>query len=139
MDLRDLPTLNTFLNATTTVLLLLGRAAIARRDEARHKQLMLAAAATSVAFLVSYLVYHYNVGSVRYQGEGAIRVLYFAILISHTLLAVVNAPLVAMTIYYGLRDVRERHRKLARFTYPIWLYVSVTGIVVYLMLYVLPQ
>ena len=100
-----------------------------------HRALMLAASATSALFLVSYLTYHANVGSVRFTAAGAPRYVYFAILISHTLLAAAALPLVLWTLYLGLKRRDERHRRIAKWTLPIWLYVSVTGVVVYLMLY----
>lgn len=96
---------------------------------------MLSAAATSAAFLVSYLVYHAQVGSVRFQGQGPVRAVYFTILISHTILAAAIVPLVLRTLYLGLKRRDDRHRRLARWTFPIWLYVSVTGVVIYAMLY----
>lgn len=136
LDYADLPKLNTALNAITTVLLLLGfRAIHHKKDVALHKKLMLSATATSALFLVSYLIYHAKVGSVPYPGQGALRGVYFFVLITHVILAIVNVPLVILTLVRGLRDDRERHRKIARITLPIWLYVSVTGIVVYFMLY----
>ena len=96
---------------------------------------MLAAAATSAIFLVSYLIYHARVGSVRFAGVGAARAVYFTILGSHTVLAVLVLPLVLRTLYLGLKRRDDRHRRIARWTFPIWLYVSVTGVVVYVMLY----
>ena len=96
---------------------------------------MLAACATSVLFLVSYLLYHYQVGSTAFTGQGAIRVVYFTVLISHTILALVIVPLVVMTLYRAWREQWPRHRRLARWTLPLWLYVSVTGVVIYVMLY----
>lgn len=137
MQVQDLPTVNAVLNGAAATCLLIGYWRIkVRRDERTHKWFMLAAAACSALFLVSYLVYHAQVGSRPYPGTGAIRTVYFAVLISHTVLATVNVPLVVTTLVLGLRDRRERHRRWARWTFPIWLYVSVTGIVVYLMLYV---
>ena len=125
--------LNATLNATATVLIVAGLLAIQRRRETLHKRLMLAATAVSAAFLVSYLIYHAKVGSVPYRGTlGAV---YYPILISHIVLAAAVAPLVLLTVRAGLKDQRPRHRRLARVTAPIWLYVSVTGVVVYVMLY----
>jgi putative membrane protein len=135
-ELTDLPKLNTTLNAITTVLLLAGYHAIrVRRDETRHKKFMLAATTTSALFLVSYLIYHANVGSVPYPGRGALRVVYFVILISHIILAAVNVPMIVMTLWRALTGDKEKHKRIARITFPIWLYVSITGIVVYFMLY----
>ena len=96
---------------------------------------MLAAASTSVVFLASYLLYHYRVGSVRFAGAGAARTVYFSILGTHTVLAMVVLPLALRTLYLGLNRRDDRHRRIARWTFPIWLYVSLTGVVVYLMLY----
>jgi uncharacterized membrane protein YozB (DUF420 family) len=135
MDLSNLPALNATLNATSAVLLLLAFRAIRRLEIQRHRRLMLAAASVSAAFLVSYLYYHAHVGSVHFTGPGPVRALYFAILISHTILAVAIVPLVLRTLYLGLRRRDDRHRRIARWTFPIWLYVSVTGVVIYLMLY----
>ena len=135
MGISDLPALNATLNATSAVLLLLAYRAIRRHDIERHRRLMLAAAATSAIFLVSYLTYHAHVGSVRFMGQGAVRTLYFAILITHTILAAAIVPLVLRTLYLGLKRRDERHRRLARWTFPLWLYVSVTGVVIYAMLY----
>jgi uncharacterized membrane protein YozB (DUF420 family) len=135
MTIRDLPTVNAFLNATSAVLLVLGYRAIRRLRIERHRALMLSAAATSTLFLVSYITYHARVGSMRFSGQGAIRTVYFAILISHTILAIIVVPLVLRTLYLGLRRRDDRHRRVARITFPLWLYVSVTGVVVYWMLY----
>lgn len=132
---RFLPDLNALLNATAFTLVALGLAAIKRGDEARHKRLMLSAVAVSAAFLVSYLVYHFHVGSVKFTKTGAMRVVYFAVLISHTILAVVQVPLIVITVIRGLRDQRSKHKRIAKITAPIWLYVSATGVVVYVMLY----
>ena len=96
---------------------------------------MLSAVTVSALFLVSYLTYHYMVGSVKFEGEGAIRWVYFTILISHVVLAVVQTPMIIITVIRGLKDQREKHKRLARITAPIWLYVSLTGVVVYVMLY----
>ena len=133
--LSHLPAVNATLNATSAVLLLLAYRAIRRLDVERHRGLMLAAASVSAAFLVCYLYYHAHVGSVRFTGQGPVRALYFTILISHTILAAAIVPLVLRTLYLGLRRRDDRHRRIARWTFPIWLYVSVTGVVIYLMLY----
>ena len=101
----------------------------------RHRRLMLTAAAASALFLISYLTYHAQVGSVPFPGRGGIRVFYFAVLLSHTVLAVVNLPLVLRTLFLGLKRRDDKHRRLARWAFPIWLYVSVTGVIVYVMLY----
>jgi putative membrane protein len=133
--MRNLPTLNALLNATSAVLLLLGYRAIRRGEIETHRALMLSAAAVSAVFLVSYVTYHAQVGSVRFTAQGPPRVIYFTVLVSHTLLAVVTLPLVLRTLYLGWTRRDDRHRRLARWTFPIWLYVSVTGVVVYVMLY----
>jgi putative membrane protein len=135
MTVRDLPALNAVLNASCAMLLLLGWLLIRRGRREAHRRVMIAALAASALFLTSYLVYHAQVGSVRFQGRGAVRTLYFAILISHTILAVCIVPLVAITVTHALRQRFDRHRRLARVTLPLWAYVSVTGVVVYWMLY----
>ena len=130
-----LATVDAVLNATATVLLVLGFVLIKRGHEQSHKWVMLAAFAVSTAFLICYLTYHLTTNHTAFQGTGSIRPVYFSILISHICLAV-TVPVVALaTIYLGLKDRRAKHRKLAWWTFPIWLYVSVTGVVVYLMLY----
>jgi putative membrane protein len=133
--ITDLPALNACLNATSALFLLLAYRAIRRLEIDRHRRLMIAAAITSAVFLVSYLTYHARVGSVRFTGQGTVRTVYFTILISHTILAVAVLPLVLRTLYLGLRRRDDKHRRLARWTFPIWLYVSVTGVIVYVMLY----
>jgi len=135
LDLGLLPTLNALLNAITTVLLLRGRYFIRRRRIAEHRRAMLGAFAGSVTFLVSYLVYHLSVGSVRFPGHGWIRGVYLAILGSHTVLAATVPILATITLTLALRGRFDRHPKIARWTLPIWLYVSVTGVVIYVMLY----
>lgn len=135
MTVRDLPALNAGLNALSAVLLLTGWILVRRRRLTAHRRVMLAALASSTLFLISYLTYHAQVGSVRFQGQGALRTVYFAILISHTLLAVVIVPLVLITARHALKRRFDRHRRLARVTLPLWAYVSVTGVVVYWMLY----
>jgi putative membrane protein len=135
MDVADLPSVNAALNATSAVLVVTGYVAIRAGRIGLHKTCMLAALGVSMAFLASYLYYHYHHGATGFSGPSEVRVLYFTILISHTLLAVVAAPLALITAYLGLRDRLKKHVRLARWTLPIWLYVSVTGVVVYLMLY----
>lgn len=134
----DLPQFNAYLNASCTVLLLLGWIAIRLRFETLHKLLMLLALAVSIVFLSSYLFYHFVVTEMeptRFAGEGAIRWTYYAILLTHTILAMAVAPLALFITVQGLRDFRPIHVKIARWTLPIWLYVSVTGVLVYWMLY----
>ncbi len=133
--LRDVPALNATLNAASALFLLLGWVAVRGGRIERHRAWMLTAAATSTLFLVCYLAYHAKVGSVRFTGQGPVRTVYFAILISHTILAVAILPLVLRTLYLGLKRIDDRHRRIARWTFPLWLYVSVTGVVVYWMLY----
>jgi uncharacterized membrane protein YozB (DUF420 family) len=132
---QDLPTLNAALNTTSAVLLLTGWWLIRRGRRDAHRRAMLAALATSTLFLVSYLAYHFQVGSVRFTGQGPIRTVYFAILVSHTVLAAAIVPLVLVTLTRALRGRFEAHRTLARVTLPLWLWVSVSGVVVYWMLY----
>jgi protein SCO1 len=133
--LSYLPAVNATLNATSAVLLLLGWRAVRRHEIERHRRLMIAAALVSAAFLVCYLVYHAQVGSVRFTAMGAPRTIYFTILITHTILAAAIVPLVLRTLWLGLKRRDDRHRRIARWTFPLWLYVSVTGVVIYLMLY----
>jgi len=137
MSVRDLPTLNALLNATSAVLLAIGWVLVKRRRLDAHRRVMTAAFTVSTLFLVSYLVYHANVGSVRYLGTGAARTAYLTILATHTVLAALVAPLAVTVFVLGRRRRFEKHRRLARWTLPIWLYVSVTGVVVYVMLYVI--
>ncbi len=137
--IQYLPTVNASLNGAATVLLLVGYVLIKDRRERAHRNVMLTAFGVSVAFLCCYLVYHFQVGSVRFQGTGLLKAAYLAILISHIVLAVTVPFLAGGAIYLGLRDAREKHRRLVRWAFPIWLYVSVTGVVIYLMLYHLPK
>lgn len=130
-----LPHLNATLNATSGLLLLAGFFFIRRRRVTAHAACMVAALCVSVLFLVSYLVYHYNYGSVRFAGQGAVRHLYLAILLTHTVLAAVIVPLIILTVRRAARGEFLLHRRLARWTYPLWLYVSATGVIVYVMLY----
>jgi len=131
----DLPGLNALLNATSAFLLLTGYVLVRRRRLEAHRRVMLGALGCSALFLASYLVYHFQVGSVRFQGRGPVRTLYFAILLTHTVLAVVIVPLVVLTVVPALRSRFDRHRRVARVTLPLWGYVSVTGVVIYWMLY----
>lgn len=135
MNLQDLPALNAVLNATSAVLLIVGYRLIRARRRDAHRKVMLTAFATSILFLISYLVYHSQVGSVHYPKTGVIRVVYFTILVSHTMLAAFVPFMAVIALRRGLRGDFARHKKLARWTLPIWLYVSVTGVIVYLMLY----
>ncbi|MGI9102400.1 MAG: DUF420 domain-containing protein [Terriglobales bacterium] len=126
---------NAALNGTSAVLIASARRFVHRGQIATHRALMLAAVATSSLFFASYVYYHAHVGSVHFQGQGSARYAYFAILITHTILAASIPPLVIITLTLGLRRRDQRHKAIARWTYPIWMYVSVTGVVIYLMLY----
>ena len=130
-----LPSVNAVLNATAAVLLVWGYTLIRRKRIAQHRKVMQTAFVVSCLFLVCYLVYHYQVGTVRFQKTGAIKTLYLGILGTHTLLAAAVPVLAVVTLRRGLSARYDKHRRIARWTLPIWLYVSVTGVVVYLMLY----
>jgi uncharacterized membrane protein YozB (DUF420 family) len=135
LTLSDLPLLNASLNATSGVLLLLGYTWIRRGRMRLHRAAMISACVVSTLFLTSYVIYHANVGSKPFPGRGPIRLVYFAILITHVILAAAVPPLALLTLTRGLRGRFDRHVAIARWTFPIWLYVSVTGVIVYLMLY----
>lgn len=135
MDVSALPTLNAVLNTTSATLLACGYAMIRRRRIALHRACMLAAFASSLLFLASYTVYHAQAGSHPFPGHGLVRPIYFAILISHVTLAAAILPLSIVTLTRALRAQYPRHKRMARWTLPIWLYVSVTGVVIYVMLY----
>ncbi len=129
------PAINASLNGVSAILLFIAHRMILRGKMLAHKRLMITAIVTSLLFLACYLYYHAHVGSVHFRGHGASRPMYFAILISHTILAAAVVPLVIITLVRALKGNFDRHRAIARWTYPIWLYVSVTGVVVYFMLY----
>jgi putative membrane protein len=135
MSVSDLPTVNAALNLTSATLLLLGLLQIRRGRVRRHRACMLGAFASSMAFLVSYSAYHYAAGVRHFTGQGMIRPVYFALLTSHTILAAAVVPLVLVTLFRALGGRYRSHRSAARWTLPIWMYVSVTGILIYLMLY----
>jgi uncharacterized membrane protein YozB (DUF420 family) len=135
LSLTDFPALNATLNATSAILLTAGYRFIRRRQITAHKRCMLAAGATSALFLVSYLTYHYYVGSMPFRGRGWVRPLYFTVLISHTILAAAIVPLALITLFRAWKADFARHARLARWTWPIWMYVSVTGVIIYVMLY----
>ena len=135
MTVHDLPTLNAFLNATSAVLLVIGWRFIRARNIPAHRKTMTAAFTCSCVFLVSYLAYHAQVGSVKFPGRGAVRTVYLGILLTHTVLAVAVAPMALTTFILARRGRFQTHRRLARITLPLWMYVSVTGVVVYVMLY----
>ena len=135
MSVQDLPHLNAALNTLAAVFMIAGFVLIRKKRVLAHRACMLAATGVSAAFLASYLVYHYNVGHVKFPGEGAVKTVYFVLLASHVVLAIAVPPLVGAAIFFGLTNRIARHKKLVRFAYPIWLYVSVTGVIVYIMLY----
>tara|TARA_R110002072_G_scaffold67163_3_gene165046 strand:+ start:42766 stop:43188 length:423 start_codon:yes stop_codon:yes gene_type:complete len=134
-DFRVLADIDAILNGIAFVLICSGLIAIKRGNVELHKKLMLSALGCSALFLVSYLTYHATCESVKYQGEGAMRSVYFTLLITHVVLAAVQVPLILRTAWLGLKDRREQHKKWAKVTTPIWLYVSITGVVIYWMLY----
>jgi uncharacterized membrane protein YozB (DUF420 family) len=138
MSVTDLPAVNATLNGIAAVLLVIGYALIRRRRIEAHRRVMLAAFATSVLFLVSYVTYHANAGSRPFTGQGPIRAVYFSILITHIILAAAIVPMAIVTLWRGLGRRYDAHRRIARWTLPVWLYVSVTGVAVYLMLYRMP-
>lgn len=135
LQVTDLPAVNATLNSLATVLLIAAWVLVKRRRLTAHRNFMIAALACSVLFLTSYLIYHAQVGSVRFQGTGPVRTVYFTILLTHTVLAALVPFLVAVTVWRAYRKRWDRHVRIARWTLPIWLYVSVTGVVVYWMLY----
>ena len=135
LQVTDLPAVNATLNSLATVLLIAAWVFIKRRRPIAHRNLMIAALVCSALFLTSYLIYHAQVGSVKFQGTGPVRTIYFTILITHTVLAALVPFLVAITVWRAARRRWDRHVRIARITLPIWLYVSVTGVVVYWMLY----
>jgi uncharacterized membrane protein YozB (DUF420 family) len=135
ISVHDLPAINASLNALSGVLLLLGFTLIHRRRVELHRKVMIAAFATSSLFLICYVVYHAQVGSVPFPRQGLVRPLYFTILITHVILAATVPPLAIITLTRGLKGRYPQHRRIARWTFPIWLYVSVTGVLVYVLLY----
>jgi uncharacterized membrane protein YozB (DUF420 family) len=130
-----LPHVNACLNGTSALLLFTGYGFIRARNVTAHRTCQVAALGISILFLASYLTYHFHHGATRFQGTGVIRPIYFAILLTHTILAIVIVPLVVLTFYRAFRNDFMRHRRIARITLPLWLYVSITGVIVYLMLY----
>ena len=135
MTASSLPTLNAALNSLSAVFLLAGFFFIRSRNPSAHRLCMLSAFGCSILFLISYLTYHYQVGSVPFRGQGWVRAVYFSILLTHTVLAVTVVPLALITLNRALKERFDAHRRIARWTLPVWLYVSVTGVVVYWMLY----
>src|SRR5215468_3138340 len=135
MSVHDLPAVNATLNAISGVLLIVAYALIRARRIEQHRAVMIAAFTTSSLFLISYIVYHAQVGSVPFTRQGFVRPLYFTILITHVTLAATVLPLAIVTLSRGLKARHPQHRRIARWTFPIWLYVSVTGVLVYILLY----
>jgi len=135
VSIHDLPHVNASLNALSAVLVTTGYGFIRRKNVAAHRACMLSAVVVSSVFLACYLIYHFHVGSVRFQGPPVVRTVYLGILLTHTILAATVPVLVGITLYRALKGQFARHRAIARWTLPIWLYVSVTGVIVYLMLY----
>ena len=135
IPLSSLPAINATLNATSALLLVAGYVFIRQRKVAAHKACMLGAVTDSTLFLFSYLYLHYHVGSTRFTGTGAVRVFYFTLLLTHTVLAAAIVPLVLTTLYRAFRGQFEKHRAIARWTLPLWMYVSTTGVLIYFMLY----
>lgn len=129
------PTLNAILNASSSIFMIAGYIFIRQQNKTAHRNCMIGAVTSSALFIISYLIYHAVHGSTKFLGQGLIRPIYFAILLTHTTLAAVALPLVITTFYRGWKDDLKRHKKIAKWTFPIWLYVSVTGVVVYFMLY----
>jgi uncharacterized membrane protein YozB (DUF420 family) len=135
IDYAQLPALNAILNGTAAVLIVTGIYLIKSGRQRAHRAAMISAVAASSLFLISYLTYHAHIGSKHFPGHGWARYVYFSILLTHTILAAVVVPLVLVTLTRGLKGRFDRHRPIARWTYPVWLYVSVTGVVIYVMLY----
>ncbi len=135
IDYSAFPAINASLNGTSAVLLATGRVLIRQKRVVAHRACMIAAVTASTLFLACYLYYHAHVGSMHFKGQGWIRPVYFSILTTHTILAAVVVPLVIVTLTRGLRSRFDRHRAIARWTYPVWMYVSITGVVIYVMLY----
>jgi uncharacterized membrane protein YozB (DUF420 family) len=135
VNVHDLPAINAMLNGTCAILLFIARNRIKHKQVAQHRALMIAAFTTSIVFLISYLVYHAQVGSVHFTGTGGVRTFYFILLGTHTILAAAVPILATMTLIRGLKARYQKHVKIARWTYPVWMYVSATGVLVYLMLY----
>ncbi|QNL22825.1 DUF420 domain-containing protein [Hyphobacterium sp. CCMP332] len=133
-DVSFLPHLNGVLNTATSICLIAGFIFIKRKKESWHRLMMISAFIISSIFLVSYVIYHYQAEPTKFGGEGTIRMLYYFILITHIILAAVVVPFVLFSIYYAISDQREKHKKIVKWTFPIWVYVAITGVVVYLMI-----
>jgi len=134
IHLTDLPQLNAVLNLIATLFLFAGFIFIKKRNIQAHMRMMWSAFLVSALFLISYLIFHFQVGSVGYDGTGWIRPIYFVILISHIILAIVNLPMILVTMYRALKKDYQKHKKIARWTWPVWMYVSLTGVIVYVMM-----
>ncbi len=135
IDYAQLPAVNAILNGTAAVLIVVGIYLIKSGRQRAHRAVMISAVVASSLFLVSYLIYHAHIGSKHFPGHGLARTIYLSILLTHTVLAAIVVPLVLVTLTRGLKGRFDRHRPIARWTYPVWLYVSVTGVVIYVMLY----
>ncbi|MEZ5360721.1 MAG: DUF420 domain-containing protein [Candidatus Zixiibacteriota bacterium] len=135
MSVTDLPTVNAILNSISAILLILGRVAIKRNNRDRHRKIMLGAFVSSIAFLTTYLIYHYAVGSVPYPHHDWTRPVYFIILIPHVILAGVMSPFILLALYFALKQKFDKHLRLVRWVWPVWIFVSVSGIIIYAMLY----
>jgi len=140
MNLTDLPSLNAALNSLASIFLLMGFLAIKKGRKVLHIRLMVSAVLVSALFLISYLYYHFNaVGMTLYQGTGFLRGLYLIILFTHIPMAVINVPLIILAVVWGFGEKYEKHKRIVKWLWPMWMYVSVTGVVIYLMLYKLPH
>jgi len=136
MSVHDFPLINASLNSLATLLLIAAGVAIkGYRNETLHRNLMIGALACSALFLSCYVYYHYHAGSVKYLGEGVLRYIYFSILITHVPLAMLMVPFILAAVYFAFRDNRRRHVQIVKWVYPVWLYVSITGVIIYVMLY----
>ncbi|MCB0281892.1 MAG: DUF420 domain-containing protein [Calditrichae bacterium] len=136
MTYQDLPTLNAFLNGISAIFLLAGYVNIKKGRRETHKHFMIAALSTSALFLISYVIYHYQVGSVPYPYHDWTRPVYFIILIPHVILAALNVPFIILLVTFAFKQNFQKHKKLARWVWPVWMFVSVTGVIIYLMLYI---
>ncbi|NUM81910.1 DUF420 domain-containing protein [bacterium] len=135
MNINELPTLNAILNSISAILLLLGYFLIKKKNRSAHKKVMIAALMTSGMFLTSYLIYHFEAGSVPYPHYDWTRVIYFAILIPHVILAMIMTPFIVIAVWHAFHDHYDKHRKLVHWVWPVWMFVSASGVVVYWMLY----
>lgn len=135
LTMDTLPTLNASLNGLSAILLLSGFIAIKKRNQALHKKLMVTALISSATFLTCYLIYHFNVGSIPYPHQDWTRPVYYTILIPHVILAALMLPFIVRLVWFALKEQYDRHKRLAHFVWPVWMYVSVTGVIIYLMLY----